>query len=39
MKLKHWFGVALVIIGALFLWHLYQSHGGVGGLKAGLGVG
>ena len=39
MKLKHLFALALVVIGALFLWHLYASHGGVSGFKSGLGIG
>lgn len=38
MKVKHWIIVILILIGALFLWHNYQSHGGVGGVKTGLGI-
>lgn len=38
MKLKHWVFLALVIVGALYVWHNYQGHGGVSGLKSGLGL-
>jgi len=39
VKLKHWFGLALVGVGVLFLLHIYMSHGGVAGVKSGLGLG
>lgn len=39
MKVKHWIFLILVVVGLLFLWHNYQGHGGVGGIKSGLGVG
>lgn len=39
MKLRHWVFLALVAIAVLFLWHNYQMHGGVGGVKSGLGLG
>lgn len=39
MKLKHWVFLGLVAIGALYLWHNYSSHGGVAGVKQGLGFG
>jgi hypothetical protein len=39
VKLKHWIFVTLVLVGALFLWHNYSQHGGVGGIKTGLGIG
>jgi hypothetical protein len=38
MKLKHWFFVALVIVGGLYVWHIYSGHGGTQGFKAGLGI-
>lgn len=38
VKLKHWLFVAFVIIGVLFLWHNYSQHGGVAGVKSGLGL-
>jgi cbb3-type cytochrome oxidase subunit 3 len=38
MALKHWFFIALVIIALLYIWHIYSSHGGVSGFKAGLGA-
>jgi hypothetical protein len=27
-----------VIIALLYIWHIYSSHGGVSGFKAGLGA-
>jgi hypothetical protein len=39
MKVKHWIILLLVAIGVLFLWHNYQGHGGVSGVKSGLGIG
>jgi hypothetical protein len=39
MKVKHWIFVILVFVGLLFLWHNYQGHGGLTGVKSGLGVG
>lgn len=39
MKVKHWIFVILVIVAVLFLAHNYMSHGGVAGIKNGLGVG
>lgn len=39
MKLKHWVFLGLVAIGALYLLHNYQAHGGVSGVKSGLGFG
>jgi hypothetical protein len=38
MRLKHWIGLGFVIVGILFVWHIYSSHGGVGGFKSGLGI-
>jgi len=39
MRAKHWFFLILVLIGGLFLLHNYSSHGGVAGVKQGLGLG
>lgn len=39
MKLKHLVFLALVIIAVLFILHNYQSHGGVSGIKQGIGLG
>lgn len=39
MKLKHWVFFGLVAIGALYLLHNYQGHGGIQGVKTGLGFG
>ena len=38
MKLKHWVFLALVAVAVLFLLHNYQSHGGVSGVKQGIGL-
>lgn len=37
MKAKHFMFLALAAVGALFLFHMYRSHGGVAGVKQGLG--
>ncbi len=37
MKVKHWIALTLVLIGGLYVLHNYQAHGGVNGLKSGLG--
>lgn len=39
MKLKHYVFLALVLVGGLYLFHNYRSHGGVSGVKQGLGLG
>lgn len=38
MKLKHMFVVALAILGGLYVWHIYSSHGGTAGFRQGLGL-
>ena len=38
MKLKHWLFLAIFAIGALYIWHNYSQHGGVSGLKTGVGL-
>jgi hypothetical protein len=39
MKLKHWVFLGLALMGALYLGHNYLSHGGVSGVKQGIGLG
>lgn len=39
MKIRHLLGLVLIIIAVLFLWHNYRSHGGVMGVKQGIGFG
>lgn len=39
MKLKHWVFLAVFAVGALYIWHNYTAHGGVGGIKSGIGLG
>lgn len=39
MKFRHIVIVGLVLVGALYFWHTYSQHGGLGGFKAGLGLG
>jgi hypothetical protein len=39
MKLKHWVFIGLALIGVLYIAHNYMSHGGVNGVKSGLGFG
>lgn len=39
MKLKHWVVVGIFLVGALYLVHNYTSHGGVAGVKQGIGLG
>ena len=38
MKLKSLVFLAIFAVGALYLWHNYASHGGVAGLKSGVGL-
>lgn len=38
MRLKHYLILALIIVGGLYVWHMYSTHGGVGGFKQGLGI-
>jgi len=39
MKLRHWVFLILIVIAVLFLFHNYTSHGGVMGIKQGIGFG
>lgn len=38
MRSKHYLILALIAIGALYVWHVYSQHGGMSGFKSGLGV-
>ena len=38
MRLKHYLALALIAVGALYVYHMYSKHGGVAGFKSGLGV-
>lgn len=37
MKVWHWLFLILVVVGALYLFHNWQGHGGINGVKSGLG--
>ncbi len=39
MKIRHLLVIAVVLVVVLFGAHIYMSHGGVNGLKQGLGFG
>lgn len=39
MKIWHWLLLILAAVGAVYIWHNYRSHGGVSGVKQGLGFG
>lgn len=39
MKLRHWVFVAIFAVGALYLFHNYSQHGGMAGVRSGLGLG
>lgn len=38
MKLRSLVFLAIFAVGALYLWHNYAQHGGVAGLKSGVGL-
>jgi hypothetical protein len=38
VKLRHWVFVAVFAVGALYIWHNYSAHGGIGGIKSGIGL-
>lgn len=38
MKLRHLLFLAIFAIGALYVWHNYSQHGGISGLKTGVGL-
>jgi hypothetical protein len=39
MKMKHWVFLLFAILGALFVFHVYSQHGGIAGVKSGVGLG
>jgi hypothetical protein len=39
MKWKHILFIGLALVGVLYVVHNYQMHGGVSGIKSGLGFG
>jgi hypothetical protein len=39
VKLKSLVFFAIFAIGALYVWHTYSQHGGIAGLKSGVGLG
>lgn len=39
VKLRHYVFLAIFAVGALYIWHNYSAHGGVGGIKQGIGLG
>lgn len=39
MKTKHWILIIFAVIGLLYVAHIMSAHGGVAGLKTGLGIG
>lgn len=38
MKLRHMLFLLVFAIGALYVWHNYSQHGGIGGLRQGIGL-
>ena len=38
MRMRHWLFLAIFAIGALYIWHNYSQHGGISGLKQGVGL-
>lgn len=36
MKLKHWVFVLFALVGALYVVHIYTSHGGMTAFRSGL---
>lgn len=38
MKLKSLVFLLVFAVGALYIWHNYSQHGGVAGLKSGVGL-
>jgi hypothetical protein len=38
VKLKSLVFFAVFAIGALYLWHNYAAHGGISGIKQGVGI-
>lgn len=38
MKAKHILGTALLLVGALYVWHMYNQHGTFKSAMSGLGI-
>ena len=38
VKIRHLLFLAIFAIGALYIWHNYSQHGGIHGLKSGVGL-
>lgn len=38
MKLRSLVFLSIFLIGALYIWHTYSQHGGIAGLKQGVGL-
>ena len=38
MNAKHWLIVALIIIGTLYVFHMWNTHGSFSQFKSGIGV-
>ena len=38
MKLRHLVFLLVFAVGALYIWHNYSQHGGIMGLKSGVGL-
>jgi hypothetical protein len=38
VKLRHIVFMSIFLIGALYVWHNYSAHGGVAGIKSGIGL-
>lgn len=39
MRLKHWVFIGFVLVGLLYVVHMFTSHGGMTGFTSGLGLG
>lgn len=39
MRLKHWVLIGFVLVGLLYVVHMFTSHGGMTGFTSGLGLG
>jgi hypothetical protein len=38
MKAKHWVITGFIVVGALYVWHMWSSHGSFKSAAAGLGI-
>lgn len=39
MRMRHWVILGFLVVGALFVFHIFSSHGGASGFMSGLGLG